>query len=160
MAKTKISKVERDKNYVDLYQFYRKDAKSVPIGRVLYSKICSDFNKMLMELVHEGHEIVLPERAGVLRIFGSKSAKMPVHWPRTKALWEKSEKAKKEKKLVYITNDHSDGYCYVHRWEKTRIMAKFKGLFSMETTKHNRLALAKNIFAGKEYILKTNRIDY
>lgn len=121
-------------------------------NRPLYTHVLSDFNKMLMELVHDGHTVALPERVGTFTIVGLDSVVEPIDWGRTNRLWEKDPKYKEEKRLVRCTNEHTDGVSYKHFWSKVAFWAKYKAVYYLKFARGNKRELARRIFEeGAEY---------
>ena len=145
------------------YKYYKekKEESDVEIG--LYAKINSLFCKFMAEQVLEGEEIALPKRFGKLMILGKKESPRLVNgkivglspnWPRTKELWDRDPEAKEQRKIVYNTNEHSDGYRYRCQWSKKNVFKQNKNLYSFKLTRANKRALMERIKNNKEYLIK------
>lgn len=151
-----------DKNIRYSYRIYKKKVQN-PVDLKTYITLCNNYNKFLMSKVFEGFEVTLPSRLGTFQIIGNKKKirfdengkpMLPPDWVKTKALWEKCEECKKEKKIVYHTNDHTNGVVYKLHWSKKRVLIKNKSLFSFRLTRDNKRNIHRMIIEGKEYFIK------
>ena len=162
----------------DTWGFYRENrVHQVKIKDDAYAKMCSAFFKLMMEKVHDGHEVVLPFKLGSIYVRGKKMMMveavdgkvkgMNISWGKTRKLWELKAKAmgltlneyidavpSEERKLVYSFNEHTNGYSFKLIWDKTEALAYNRHLYSLVFAKDNKRRLHKAITAGKEYILK------
>lgn len=126
-----------------------------PVSEKDYVKINNLFNKFLIGKVLEGHEVMLPARMGIIEIVGTKQkvkvddegkiTGLAPDWVKTRELWEINPQAKKEKKLVYFTNFHTDGVRYKYFWSKAYVLVSNKILYSLRMTRTNKRAVAKMI---------------
>lgn len=162
----------------DTWNFYKENREhEVKITDDDYAKTCSAFFKLLMEKVHEGHDIVLPFKLGNVYIRGRKflmekdsNGKIigaTISWGKTRKLWESIGKEMgltlkeyiatvppEKRKLVYCFNEHTNGYTYKLVWDKTEAFAYNRHLYTLCFAKDNKRRLNKAILSGKEYILK------
>ncbi len=148
------------KNLRSSYTEYKKGCPK-PVKLKDYLTLTSEYNKFLIEKVLEGKEVTLPSRMGTLTVVGKTqnfkngTAALAPDWVKTKVLWEKSEKAKAEKKLVYHTNSHTDGVRYKFLWSKKNVLVENKTLFSLRMTRTNKRAVHQKILNGSQYFTKS-----
>ena len=101
----------------DIYKTYKKNGGT--ISRAKFSKVLGDINKSLLDLIYyENFHLKLPFGLGVICIYIRKNKikideegnlithSLPVDWKATKELWEKSESARINKKLIFHTNKY------------------------------------------------------
>lgn len=126
-------------------------------------EIANNFNRALITKVLEGNEVALPSRLGILSIIGQKKKLkftedgkpiLPPDWVKTKQLRESSPKAKEERRIVYHTNEHTDGVVYKYLWAVSRVLVPYKSLYSLQLTRENKRAVHKLIMSGKEYFVR------
>lgn len=151
-----------DKNIRYAYKEYRKESDS-PVGREEFVDLCNGYHKFLMDLVFEGHEVVLPNQMGSLYIVGNKvklrtkedgTPNLAPNWPKTRALWERCEECKERNQLVYHTNAHTGGIRYKLMWSKKKAPIKFKSLYAFRLTRANKRRIHNDVLNGKEYFIK------
>ena len=145
----------------DTYKDYKKDSKN-PVSISVYTKIIAAYMKYLMLHVFEGETVHLPSKFGAIRIVGRKQnitfdEEGNVHgltpnWRRTKELWDSDPEAKANKKLVYNTNENTNGIIYRFKWYKDLCTLRYKTIFSLIMTRENKRTLHKLITnEQKEY---------
>lgn len=147
---------------MDTYKLYKKRAKVIRFTRKEYSTLVGNFMKFLFQQLLDGEEIFLPFYLGRLYVMGYKVharitkdgevRDLAPSWMKTLKLWEKNPEAKKQRKIVYCTNEHSDGYRYHMVWSKTSSKLKHKRLYSFVLCRKNKRALHARIMAGQEYL--------
>ncbi|MBV1928912.1 MAG: hypothetical protein KUG81_05310, partial [Gammaproteobacteria bacterium] len=122
--------LKTDKNIRSGFKYYKKKYDPA-VNEKDYVKILNEFNKFIMDEVFEGYEVHLPAKMGVMSIIGKKrkltfdedgNPNLPPDWQKTLALWARNPEAKANKKLMYITNAHSDGIIYRFFWSKLKMM--------------------------------------
>jgi hypothetical protein len=124
----------------DLYIFY-KDTTKDAVDYTTWLSIVREFNKIsLMSCIYDSREITLPGRLGSVRIRkrkkhmkfnedGSVNKKnLAVDWKKTKIKWKEkypnlsikeiSDLPTEEKGLIYILNEHTNGYTFKFIWDK------------------------------------------
>jgi hypothetical protein len=165
-------------NIRDTWKFYRENREhQTKIKDDEYAKIGTALFKLLMEKVHDGHEVVLPFKLGSVYIRGKKTEVtetkggkpkgVMVSWGKTRKLWIAAGEEMgltlneyiatvppEERKLVYSFNEETNGYSYKLVWDKSEALAYNRHLYSLAFAKDNKRRLHKAILAGKEYILK------
>lgn len=151
------------KNLKSSYKVYKNSVER-PIDVKNYLLIVGDFLQFLIQKVLEGHEVTLPNRLGKLSIIGreqkitiEKNGKikgLAPDWVKTKELWEKNPEARKNKKLVYHTNNKTGGITYRYFWAKKNVIILNKNLYSLRLTRTNKRAASSLINSGKEYETK------
>jgi hypothetical protein len=155
MIKTEVNTRSSYKLYLSLTKF-PQDVKS-------YILIANAYMKFLIGKVLEGDEVALPARLGSLSIIGNKrklkfteegNPILPPNWAKTKKLWESSATAKENRKVVYCTNEETDGVVYKYLWSKNRVPIENKTLYALRLTRDNKRAVNRAIKAGKEYFIK------
>ena len=148
------------KNLRDSYKFYKAESiNSVDIK--MYLDIVHGHLKFMMNKVLEGEEITLPSRFGTLSIIGKKQnirfdeqgnvQGLAPDWVRTKELWDRNEEAKKNKQLVYCTNEHTSSIRYKFLWSKNRVLVTNKTLYALKMTRTNKREVSNRVKNGKEY---------
>lgn len=151
-------KFKSDYKLKDIYKLYKEENfEGLQVEYSLYSKVLKDFNKLLVEHIIEDPEgIKLPLNLGHIRVRKSKvdlTKSLIPDWKATNELWDRNEKAKADKKLVYHLNEHREGYKYKILWDKSRAKVKNKTFYFFIPTRNFKRTLAKT--------LKTNlKIDY
>lgn len=145
------------------YKKYKSDSKE-PVMKPLYLKIAAGYNKFLMEKVLEGDKVVFPSRLGTLQVVGRKPkirfdedgkvVGLAPNFKATKDLWNSNPKAKEEKKIVYHTNAHTDGYRFKYLWSKARVNVGNKTLYALRMTKGNKRDVVAKIKSGFQYVTK------
>lgn len=168
--KKRVRKIKVDCGRMDMYRTYVKENKlEDKIDYSLYSKILNLFNKKISKKVmEESFEYMLPYRLGNLRIKKYKPSRkidengnldykgLSPNWKATKELWKKDEEAKENKKIVFHTNDHSDGYNYKWHFSNYRSNCGNRTLYYFIPTRTNKRELAGLIkneeFTGDFYL--------
>ena len=148
-------KIPIDYSIKDYYNFYKKKYNS-NILQGKYSKIISEFNKELINLIiEENLEYKMPYLGFTFSIRKDKRVPTikngrlyntnPVDWPTTKKLWEEDEEAKDRKLLVRYLNNHSSGYVYRVFCKKFTSKMKNKSLYKFKTNRFFQRSLSKRI---------------
>lgn len=148
------------KNLRDSYKFYKNDATN-PIDIKIYLDIVHGHMKFMVDKVMQGEEISLPSRFGTLSIIGRKQnirfdeqgnvQGLAPDWVRTKELWDRNEKAKENKQLVYCTNEHTSNIRYKFLWSKMRVLVTNKTLYALKMTRTNKREVSNRVKSGQEY---------
>lgn len=154
-------KYNSDFTVLDIYRFYRDSVKNVnkiPIDQSTFRKILRYYNtKVCEEIVENSEELRMPYRLGYLRIKkfkfrlildadgNIKKSHLKPDWKKTKELWENNEDAKLNKKLVYHTNKHTQGYYFKFYWDKRTCNIKNSSVYSLAMTRTNKRLIAKTI---------------
>ena len=130
-------KIKTDFKLVDIYKFY-KSKSDKPLSTKLFRSICQEFNeKILKEVVYEGHDFNMGARLGSIRIRkfnnapklnekGEVNNRFFVDWKATKNRWTElypdktAEEIKeiKNKPVVYHLNEHTDNWVMKWHWDK------------------------------------------
>lgn len=150
------------KNIRSSYEKYESNSdKDDRVDIKTYTEINKAYNKFLIRKALEGGEITLPSRLGTLSIVGRKPKMrldeagnivgLAPDWVRTKEFWKNNPEAKKEKKILYHTNPHTDGYRYKWVWSKNRVLVENKTLYALRLTRENKRAVHKAIMEGKQF---------
>jgi len=148
------------KNLRESYKLYKKLVEN-PVDIKDYLLLSAEYNKFLVNKVLEGKEVTLPSRMGTLSIVGKeqtikfddegKVTGLAPDWVKTKKLWEENEQARKEKKLVFHTNSHTDNVRYKYLWSKKNVLVENKTLYSLRLTRTNKRAVHQKILEGAQY---------
>jgi hypothetical protein len=69
-------------------------------------------------------------------------------WKATKELWSKDQLAKEQKKLVYHTNKHTNGYYYRWYWDKRTSTAVNQLYYKFEACRYNERLISKAVKSG------------
>jgi len=147
----------------DTYKVYKESVKN-PIDQKTYLQLTGLYNKFLVGKVLQGDTVTLPAKFGTLEVTGKKYKisvdedgnikGAGIDWVKTKALRERSEKAREEKSVVRYTNPHSSGITYKFFWSKQRVLIENKTLYSLVMTRTVTRALSKLIFGGREFAIR------
>ena len=150
------------KNIKDSYLLYKKNTNN-PIEKRDYNYICSLFNKFLMKKVLSGETIRFPAKLGTLAIVGKKQkirrdkdgniVSLAPNWKKTIEYWNRNEEAKINKKIIYCTNEHSNGVRYKFFWSKLNVSVCFKNLYSLRLVRENKRAVRDAILSGHEFLI-------
>jgi len=150
------------------YPFYKENTDK-PKDSKTYLLIANGYMQFIMEQVTEGHEVVLPAKFGSLEILGRRGTikinpetglrMLPPDWVRTKALWQKDEQAKAERKVIYHLNEESSGVIYRVHWSKRNILIENKRLYSLRIARTPKRVISQAIKAGKEYLIKKSNYN-
>lgn len=112
----------------DAYLRFKKQ-EDIRIGEKKYLDICKAYNEFIMlDVVCRNAQVSL----GVLGTLSIRKYKckprihdgklvvnhMPVNYKATKEYWERDPEAHKQKKLIRLTNEHTNGYRYRFFWDK------------------------------------------
>ena len=148
------------KNLRESYKLY-KESVEFPVDIKLYLILAADYNTFLINKVLEGKEVTLPSRMGTLSIVGRKQTirydedgkivGLAPDWVKTKELWATNPEAKKEKKLLYHMNSHTDNVRYKYLWSKKNVLVENKTLYSLRLTRTNKRAVHSKIMSGAQF---------
>jgi hypothetical protein len=129
-----------------------------------YCEVIRLFNKKAKDaIIYNSWVFKLPYRLGTIYIKKIKitlaldengevdTRKLVPDWPKTHALWsriypDKSKIELKEirnKKIVYLLNEHTDGYKFIVRWQKKYCNVAGHGPYEFVFAKDNRRELAR-----------------
>lgn len=110
-----------------------------------YKSICNDmFKEMSRRILEEAAEIQLPFRLGSVYIV----KKLPKTWT-TKSLRVDFCSTMKYGKTIYHLNDHSNGFKFRFKWNKSKALVKNKSFYVFKATRGNNRELASLIKSGK-----------
>jgi hypothetical protein len=138
-------------NPYTLPDMYKKYLLEFPEGNIYYIeyktfvKLNEEFYKRITnEMLNYGVTFKLPFRMGSVKIIKRKinySNKLAIDW----------ENTNKYGKKIYHLNDHTEGYKYLFKWDKTSILLNNKSLYRLVFTRANKRTLAKLIKSGMDY---------
>jgi len=149
-------------NLRDIYKFYRENSNK-PVNKQTYLKLTALFSKFLIKKLYEKGKLILPARLGLVSIIGRKTTtrfvdgkiRGPIpNWKETRKLWEEDPEAKKNKQLIFLLNEETDGIKYKYVWSRKNVLVFNKDLYNIVFTRKNKRDLAKLIKSGKEYIIQ------
>lgn len=154
------------KNIRTSYKLHRaKGFKTLDVNE--YAKIANAFNKFIIKLIFEGHEVRLPSKIGITSIRGKYSPLVldengeiksnNVDFKATNELWEKCPACKEKKQRVFYSNEHSNGVKYVFAWSRKNVIIENKIFYEMTFTRTNKRKLANLIQNGTEYYVEPDR---
>ena len=153
----------------DILISYEKAYKGKPeftISRSIQGKILNLFSSKVSEaMLTEAYEYKMPHRLGVIRIRkymqkirideDGKLRGVNVDWKATLDLWEKDPTAKSNKKRVFHTNEHSDGYNYKWYFCNYSYAYKNKSVYAFCPSRDNSRRIAELVkdenFTGDYY---------
>lgn len=138
----------------EFYQTYLEDTDNA-VDRATFGNVLNDINDSISKaIIRENYDFRVPYRLGYIRIkkfknyFDKKYLKPD--WKKTNELWDKDPKAKKEKKLVYHFNEHTENYYFRFYYTKFTCNIKNKSVYSFKPTRDNARFLSNYIRANPE----------
>jgi len=139
----------------DAYMYYKSTCDTA-VDYNIFTDICKEFYKEVSKMiVFNAFELRMPYRLGRLRVRKYKpklkinadgtldKSKLFVDYANTNKLWSEDEEAKKNKKLVYHLNDHSNGYQHRWFWEKRTSNIPNHSAYCFMPSRQNKRTLAK-----------------
>lgn len=151
-----------DKNIRASFRRYRKNNENTIIDSSRYIKMCRAFNTYMMDSIIEGNNIQLPAKLGRLYITGRKieiaynedgKPNLAIDWQKTKKMWAAKPQTKIDKKVLYHTNDNTNGVRYKLVWSKKDVKVEHKNFYSMRLSRRNKKKITLSIKSGKEYFI-------
>jgi len=151
-----------DYGMADFYKYYRKEYKykkfsskfddnaGLLVDASTYSIVVSDLFQMIAEEIIKGDQFKLPLNMGIVGI-----RKRKMNFNRLLALNELKidyHTSRKVQKLVYFTNEHTDGYRYKWKWDKRKCRIPGKSVYKFIPSLLNKRNVAKK--------LKNRECDY
>lgn len=144
-----LNKIQDPYTVIDFYEYYIADKQENDLYYVTYKeyrKIISDYFKQVLENMYKGYTFYIPFGLGktyiIKKKIGIEVDSLTPDWNLTN----------KYGKLVYHLNEHSNGYRYNFKWDKSACKNKGHQLYRLVFTRGNKRQLA-------EYI-KTGTYDY
>ena len=143
----------------DTYQYYKDHTeKEMLVSQDEYYRTVRKFLNYMADKLLEVGMLKIPCGLGVLQILGydiairidKKTGKIRgrVDWNETKKLWETCEECRKNKQLVFFTNEHTGFKVYRVFWyTKTNHLVN-KSIYRFHTSKTFTKRLAKKIKSG------------
>ena len=169
---TKIIDCEKYDNTVKIKYYDKKSDCNVKWDQ--WQRVCKKFNHRKMESILKGTIFNMPYRLGSIGVVQYKrkirfdeegklrTEILPVDWNKTYLLWKRlypecktreDFKNIRNKKVVYYTNEHSDGRRFRFHWKKKYCNIKNISAYSLVIPLQYRNALARLIF-------ENNNIQY
>ena len=157
------------KNILSSYKNYRKSGGTTNVGRLEFCRIINAFNKHIMLLINEGHEVKLPEKMGTLSVKGKKIEtkydedlnriiNQSIDYGETNKLWARCPECQKNKQVIYHLNEHSDGIRYKFFWSKEKMIVENKLFYTMVFTRSNKRTLSNLITEhGRSYYVEPKK---
>jgi hypothetical protein len=152
-------KFKSDYKTNDLFKFYIGKIEKNSIydqKKSIFTKVISDFNDRIYKehIVIKAYEFRLVGRLGKISIKQFKRklklndenklvSKLSCNYKKTKELWSNNEEAKKNKKLVYHTNEHTDGYEFRCHWNKKTSNVPCNNFYQFIPVRTNKRFIAK-----------------
>lgn len=146
------------------YKYYKKQVDD-PVDISTYVDLCNRYGQFLIDKAIDGYRVTLPAKLGLLMVVGNKQKVkivdgeirgLAIDWVKTKLLRDRSEEARKERKLVYHTNEHSDGIRYKFFWKKKNVIIANKNVYSLKVSRANKRKLSQRIKDGQDYLTYKN----
>jgi len=147
---------------IDFYNFYKSQIEKntvYDIPKKQFTDVLKFINSSIArKIVTENFEFQMTPRMGTISIKKFKTKlqldengnlikrKLPIDYGRTNALWAANPEAKKNKKLVYFLNDHSNGYRYKFTWDKTSCITRNKSFYSFKASREHNRSIAVALF--------------
>ena len=134
-------KYKSDCSIDDIYKFYASKNLD-PVSSKVWKEITQEYNKEILRAIIYDHIIfTMPFRLGKIRIRKHKkeihiteegkvdTTRLTANCKKTKAMWEAKYPDKtpeeiasipiEEKGIIYILNEHTDGYTFKFYWDRT-----------------------------------------
>lgn len=135
----------------DFYKYYidnLEENSPYEVDYKTYRSILEDYFKYLRdEVIEEGNTIKIPGRLGQLSII----KQMPAHWNKN-SLCVDFKATAEYGKTIYHLNEHSNGFKYRFRWNKTNLLIRNSAAYQLVMTRANKRRLAQ--------IIKNRERDY
>lgn len=132
----------------DMYKEYKEEYQNDKVYNIEYKvfvNIVEEFYKRMMnEILLNGATFRMPYRLGLLRVLKRKmnfKNNLAIDWNTTN----------KTGKKIYHINDHTGGFKFFFRWDKTGVIFKHKSLYRLVMTRSHKRMLAKLIKGGQDY---------
>lgn len=159
------SKIEVHVGITDFYKYF-KQHNDIDIPYQTYSAVVKDLNQAISDaVIYKGFEFKLPGRLGYLRVIKAKhklklddagkvdTRYLPVDFKATRKLWKEiyADKTFKEimnmpdRKRVFHTNDHSNGFIFRWHFNKFTSNATNKSVYYFKPSRTNQRALSSHI---------------
>lgn len=129
-----LSNIEKNTIYDIPYNTYRK-------------VVTEYFQHLRQELLYSSKEVRLPYRLGSIQVVKHR----PKHYD-GRSLRIDYQETKKQNKLIYLVNEHSDFYKYRLYWKKYDVIIPNKTKYQLTLTRANKRELAQ--------IIKNKLYDY
>lgn len=161
IKKVKCKRTHKIKNsygVYDGYKYYRKNKPSdnkYILTESQYFSIIREVNKLLLESLLQGDDIIFPHRMGKLEVRKYKPSikiddtkvrtNLPIDWNSTFRLWYEDEESYKNKTLVKIPEKEIYKICY------NKNVANFnnKGFYEFHVNRDFKLKLKDKIKSGE-----------
>lgn len=166
-SKRKTRKYKTDYKTKDIYNFYKKNHNNV-VESQLWRTIVEEYsNEIIHSIIYDHIIFNLPYRLGKIRILKKKTkiditedgkvntTRLAADWKKTKILWEKKYPDKtaseikaipiEEKGMVYILNEHTNGYRFRFLWDKTSSNVKNQNYYMFKPTRKSNREITKAI---------------
>lgn len=146
-------------NILDTYEMYKENvSKERRFSKMEYYKVVKKFLMYMSDKLIDIGILKLPKNLGVLQIMGDdikiridkKTGKMKgaIDWNSTKKLWEECEECKRNRQLVFFTNDSEGFKIYKVMWfNKTNNLIN-KRLYRFKASTSLKKKLTKRIKSG------------
>lgn len=155
----------------DAYIYYinsLSDKESVyNVKKDVYRDICEDFNESVIKLmINNAFEFKAPgmgkfkirARKPRIRLRDDKylyTRNLAVDYKATKELWKNDEDSRINKRLIFLRNEHSNGYTFAFNWSKRDLKLVGGSVYAFITTRANKRYLAKQIKTRPELSFET-----
>lgn len=143
------NKVQNPITIVDIYKDYVKNIGGSEdlyyVDYNTFSNIWKEYISFIIEeVLFKGKKFKMPNNLGVLQIIKKKVSSsniltMPIDWKTTLEVGKK----------VCFFNDHTGGFKYLFRWNKTNSTIKFKYYYAFSATRTLKRKLARLIIDNK-----------
>jgi len=147
---------------ITIRTIYKDKIDSRKLSYKKYTKIIYSFIKFMMQEIIDGKVIKLPFYLGKIAIIGNKIKPKIINgkivglapdWGATNKLWKEDEEAKKNKTLIWHLNEETGGIRYRITYMKDTTKLINRSFYNLIFSYTNKRTVAKNIKAGKEYII-------
>lgn len=133
----RVHKFSNSYGIEDYWRYYCRNCKTIPYAR--YKEILEYIlNEYALLISEKAMDMKFPYKLGQIRIVkhfrttkfegDEMITNMPIDFKATNELWKVDPEAKKSKQLVYLLNQHSDGYMYQIKYTVSDIADRYNKL--------------------------------
>jgi len=156
----------------EVYAFYATKQPD-PVSYKIWKELILKYNQAMMHhIIYDHSEWVLPKRLGTLRVKKKKKVlavkedgtidknRLKADWKKTKLMWEKKYPGKteeeinlipiEEKGIIYILNEHTEGYTFKFYWDRKASNVPQQNYYSFKVIRKYNRELAKALDTNPE----------
>jgi hypothetical protein len=149
------------------YEIY-KGKKNPVYKKAMFVSIVNEYLKFAQEFLLNNGRWDLPDRMGYIEIYGKNwnirkkdgSIKRAVDFKETMKLRRENPEAEKNKEVVYLFNEHTNGIRYKIEWMKNGCLMTQKEYYKFKPVRELKRNLAKRLKNNiGEYIIRNKKTE-